>query len=188
MKKIICTYATAQKRMIDGMISLLQYKSFLDITVKELCMVSNVNRTTFYAHYDNTYELLEDSQDYMINKFLDSFPNKVDINNLPKDIDFIDKEYLVPYLQFIKENKVIYETYAKNNITVSKNDFFSKIMENISKPVYKLHNIVNEVDLLYITRFYIDGITSIVNEWIKRDFEESEDYIASLIVKLHKNK
>lgn len=61
-------------------------------------------------------------------------------------------------------------------------------MENISKPVYKLHNIVNEVDLLYITRFYIDGITSIVNEWIKRDFEESEDYIASLIVKLHKNK
>ena len=62
MKKLICTYATAQKRMIDGMISLLQYKSFLDINVKELCMVSNVNRTTIYAQYDNTYELLEDSQ------------------------------------------------------------------------------------------------------------------------------
>lgn len=41
-----------------SLVQLMQKKMLDDITIKELCNVANVNRSTFYAHYRNTYEIM----------------------------------------------------------------------------------------------------------------------------------
>lgn len=43
----------------QSLISLLKEKNISQISVKELCASAGINRSTFYLHYANAYELLE---------------------------------------------------------------------------------------------------------------------------------
>jgi AcrR family transcriptional regulator len=52
--------------MQDALIGLLQAKPLRSITVRELCKIADVNRSTFYAHYDNLNELLQEVEDTTI--------------------------------------------------------------------------------------------------------------------------
>ena len=44
----------------DSLIELLQSKTFQKITVKEICEHADLNRTTFYLHYTDQEQLLDE--------------------------------------------------------------------------------------------------------------------------------
>lgn len=50
---------TTKKLLRDALMSLLTEKPLRSITVKELCAHAGLNRGTFYAHYADVYDLLE---------------------------------------------------------------------------------------------------------------------------------
>lgn len=50
----------------NAFLSLLQEKSIKQITVTELCAMSEINRATFYKHYRDTYDLLEQIEQEML--------------------------------------------------------------------------------------------------------------------------
>ena len=49
-----------KQQLQEGFIHLRKSKSIKDITVKELCELTDLNRGTFYLHYKDIYDLLED--------------------------------------------------------------------------------------------------------------------------------
>ena len=60
------------KRIIrETFLNLLREKDVPSITVKEICEKAGVNRTTFYNHYCDIYDLLEDTQNALIESLLD---------------------------------------------------------------------------------------------------------------------
>ena len=52
-----------QKALRDSLIELMQKKPISKITIKELCENADINRTTFYAHYTDQYDLLKHIED-----------------------------------------------------------------------------------------------------------------------------
>ena len=44
----------------DSLLSLLAEKDLADISISELCREAEINRGTFYLHYDNTSEVLDE--------------------------------------------------------------------------------------------------------------------------------
>ena len=50
----------SKKILKDAFLELVKQKSFYDINVKELCDRAGINRSTFYRHYDNTADILEE--------------------------------------------------------------------------------------------------------------------------------
>ena len=54
-------------------------KSLQDIKISELCQIADVNKTTFYAHYQNIYELSEDVEKQLLYQV---------INDIPRDRDY----------------------------------------------------------------------------------------------------
>lgn len=52
-----------RQAMIDALIALLHDHALADISVKALCERADINRSTFYAHYDSIEELLHDIED-----------------------------------------------------------------------------------------------------------------------------
>lgn len=179
-------YSKAKLKLIKGFIQLLENNDFLQIEVKQLCKTSGVNRSTFYAYYDNTFELLNDCKKYMIDTFLNSFSEE-QINNFKQgklEKDYITKEYLLPYLKQVKQNKTIYKTYAKLKLA-NDDDFFEHLLENVAFPVSLITDINSDKETIkYVTKFYTEGINAIVNMWIKRDFKESEEKICAIIINI----
>ncbi len=50
---------TTKKLLRDALLTLLNEKPLRSITVKELCAHAKLNRGTFYAHYRDVYDLME---------------------------------------------------------------------------------------------------------------------------------
>jgi AcrR family transcriptional regulator len=56
----------------DALVSLIAEKGFDAITVQEITERADVNRSTFYFHYTDKYDLLNQSMDEMLREFAES--------------------------------------------------------------------------------------------------------------------
>ena len=68
MNKSESKYFNTAAKMDDALLSLLEEKDFQYVTVKEICKKARVNRSTFYLHYENTVDLLEETLRYSFKK------------------------------------------------------------------------------------------------------------------------
>lgn len=48
-----------RKVLKESLISLLKDKPISSVTVKEICELADINRSTFYTHYNDQFDLLE---------------------------------------------------------------------------------------------------------------------------------
>ena len=51
-----------KKILKDSLLELMQTKPISKITIKEICDLSNMSRSTFYLHYQDQSALLEDTE------------------------------------------------------------------------------------------------------------------------------
>ncbi|MDE7464468.1 MAG: TetR/AcrR family transcriptional regulator [Clostridiales bacterium] len=106
--------------MGGALVALLESKEFPEITIMDICKAAGVNRSTFYAHYENTYDLLKETYQGMIGNFLSecTFDDPVDISDMRKlnkdELNFITPKYLLPYLKYIQAHKRLFRIYAEN--------------------------------------------------------------------------
>ncbi|MBR6687461.1 MAG: TetR/AcrR family transcriptional regulator [Clostridia bacterium] len=173
--------------MNEALILLLEKKDYSFITVKEICEKAGVNRSTFYLHYETMEDLLSESIEYVGNKLHKKYSEKVlnkQIISSSKleDLILITPEYLLPYLEFLKENKSIYKI-AFSQPNVFKVDLVLKhLHKNIFGPILNKFAIpLNEQK--YMMQFYLSGISSIIIEWIKNGCKDNIQSIVSVIMK-----
>ena len=107
MNKSENRYFATAARMDEAFLTLLGKKDFAYITVKEICEVAGVNRSTFYLHYETMSDLLSESISRMNEQFhacmeKDSDAFSAKLRNCPRDeIYLITPDYLTPYLSYI---------------------------------------------------------------------------------------
>lgn len=65
MNKSESKYFNTAMKMDKAFLELLEKKDFEYITVKEICEKAEVNRSTFYLHYETIGDLLDESVQYM---------------------------------------------------------------------------------------------------------------------------
>jgi AcrR family transcriptional regulator len=114
--------------MNKALISLLEEKSFEYITVSEICKRAEVNRSTFYLHYENTVDLLNETARFLLDDFaayfnvgVENITNKFKENSLD-ELNFISDEYLHPYLLYIKENRIVFSTVLLHSVSFGFNE------------------------------------------------------------------
>lgn len=58
-----------KKVLKEALLKALREKPLKSITVKELCEAAEINRATFYLHYQNCYDLLEKIENEMLEAY-----------------------------------------------------------------------------------------------------------------------
>ena len=120
MNKSQSKYFNTALRMDEALITLLEKKELEYITVKEICETAGVNRSTFYLHYETISDLLEETVAMINERFLSYFPQTEEAvlggmeHRELKDLVLVSREYLLPYLRFIRDNKKIYRAAFRN--------------------------------------------------------------------------
>lgn len=187
MNKFESKYLNTALLMNQALIELLNQKDYNYISVKEICKKAGVNRSTFYLHYDNMDDLLCESIQNVNKNFLSYF--KECSNNFPQKINSVEKkdlilikpEYLLPYLNYIKENTVIYQVSVKHPIQMRTMENYNMLNKEILFPIFKRFNI-EEKRNTYISAYYLNGISAIINQWILDDCKDDVDYICDIII------
>lgn len=162
----------------DSFIYLLKQKQISKITVKEVCELADINRSTFYAHYTDLYDLLEQIEEDIIREmihFLSIYQNEPAGNSIQIT------ERLIEYLA---ENKEECEALLSENSHSS----FEKKVRKVAHQFLMTHWLKvpisddNIVD--YISAFIISGSIQIVKVWLQNGMDKSPQEIAHLITKL----
>ena len=186
MNKNESKYFNTAIKMDEALLELLEKKDFDYITVKEICDVAKVNRSTFYLHYENTYELLKETTQYILDKHFAYYDvEKKDVvsqlNNSSKaELIFVTREYLVPYLTFIKDNRRIFNLAIKQFQVMNMDEVYVKMFNSIFEPILLQFGVPLK-ERSYVIKFYLTGVFAIVMEWLSNDCNEDLDFIIKVI-------
>ena len=187
MNKNETKYYNTACLMNEALLKLLEKKNYEFITVKEICEKAGVNRSTFYLHYETMEDLLTESIAYVIENRNSRYirqellnQDKIKSNSLD-DLVLITPTYIIPYLEFVKENKRIFiaaltqpKVFRVNNTFDSMfNDYLTHIMARFDIP---------ERHRRYMLTYYLSGINAVIMAWVKNDCKEEIGYIAKLLI------
>ncbi len=185
MNKNESKYFNTAAKMDRAFLELLEKKDFSYITVKEICERAGVNRSTFYLHYETIEDLLSESVEYMNERFSEymkkggAIPSRLE-DCTDEELNFITPAYLIPYLNYVKNNRCLIGTAMKNTKALRLDKIYDKMFCGVFSPILERHG-VPMCDRRYIMEFYIHGLAAIISEWLKNDCKESVEYIMGLI-------
>ena len=186
MNKSESKYFNTAVKMDMALIALLKKKPLEFISIREICETAGVNRSTFYLHYENMGDLLNETTGYLLNDFRSYFPTDIQavahsIKNCElKDLVFICDKYITPYLEYIKDHKEVFGTAISHNKTLGLDDVYKRLYENIFDPILERFEYPCE-DRKYVMMYYLNGITAIISQWLKDDCIKPVEEISGII-------
>ena len=186
MNKSESKYFNTAVKMDLALIELLKKKPIDYISVSELCKGAGVNRSTFYLHYENIGDLLNETARYMINEFLSYFSEEVhsaafNLSDCKLDeLNFINDTYLIPYLTYIKENKEVFGVALSEVKVFGFENVYKRLYDYIFNPILDRFNYPEE-NRKYVMMYYLNGIHAINTEWLKNNCEKPIPEIIRII-------
>lgn len=175
-------YFETAVRMDEALLSLLDEKDFEYITVKEICARAKVNRSTFYLHYETVGDLLTEAMSLIGERFYGNLP-RIDISVADKPLDelyFVTDEWMIPYLNFVRENRRAYRAIHDNSSVFDVEKMFQRMFSETFSPILTRYG-VDEAKHEYIMSFYRQGLTAVVMKWVAGDCADPPEYIADII-------
>ena len=172
--------------MDEAFLTILEKKDFAYITVKEICEAAGVNRSTFYLHYETMADLLAESTQYIINRFMKAMPQDTaaflkKLPNCPREeLYLVTPEYLTPYLTYVKEHRRIFRVAVEQAAVLHMKDAYGGLHQYVLTPILSRFH-VPPADREYLMAFYISGLMAIINRWLKDGCQDSIEQIVSVM-------
>lgn len=185
MNKSESKYFHTAERMDEALLSLLLEKDFEYITVKDICARAGVNRSTFYLHYENTADLLAEAVAMIHERYQRTFPNLgLDSGTIAgrskEDLFFISDQWLLPWLDFVKENRRVYKAIHTQADVFGVECAYRDYFQTVFSPVLFQYGVAAEKHE-YMMAFYRHGLVAVMLRWVESDCRESTAEIAELI-------
>ena len=171
-----------RKAIKDAFIQLLGKKALQEITVTELAELSDVNRATFYNHYENVRDVLNDIEEDMLND-LKAIMNDQSILSYSdfysSMMDYVAENIKICNLLFVADG-----TDNANLIFKTVSEYFIESCKNTWKKEYGVKEITPCLE--YFAYYRVSGIMAIVANWIKTGMSMDLKDVKSLISELDK--
>ena len=163
-----------QTAIKDALITLLEKKRFEEITIQETSDLADVNRSTFYTHFIDKYDLLDKMENEKIDEirsFLESSKNddelKISVSQLRETMDFVINS-IGEHLDFYK---LMFNLGKESNL-------HEKLYELLTG---HLNHVVNDNDKIGDIPFpyfmsYVSGAgLSLIRHWVEDENRISKE-------------
>lgn len=158
-------------------ISLLGVTDIDHITVRMICEKTGIHRSTFYAHYEDIYDLLHKTEAAMNAELYEELKGRMEKGDF-----YRDPAYFVRFLKFMEKHRTFYHACLKKRNSFPIAEGSEPLFEQVIRPSCMKNGITDEGEMLYYFTFYQAGITMIYKRWIDGGCKEPAEKIAALIV------
>ena len=160
----------------DALVRAMATEHISKISVKSLCELADINRSTFYAHFDDQYALLR----YIEREVMDN------VKQALKNQDFDDKrpisfQVLHRILEYVRENADLFKALLSENCEPG----IQRELMNFSQ-VISFH-LINKYDQRlqdYLTIYATTGCISLIQKWLQDGMPESTMQITEYILQM----
>ncbi|WP_077623009.1 TetR/AcrR family transcriptional regulator [Sediminibacillus massiliensis] len=164
-----------RKVLKESLIALLAKKPLSNITVKEICELADINRSTFYTHYADQYDLLHKMEEEVtedMNNYLHNYTYSMG----EESIQMTEK-----ILEYITENSFMFHTLLNKDAIPT----FEKRMMELARG-FMIDNLMSDNNFKreeskYLSTFVISGAIHVIKDWIENDMDQSPKEMAVMI-------
>lgn len=156
----------------NALIELLQKEHISKISVKALCEMADVNRSTFYSHFSDQYDLLR----YTNHEVIKNIKNHLDKQHLDRKKP-ISIETLDQLLVYVKENANLFKALLSDNCDP---DIQKEIMNALM--VYQTYEGIDTRTRNYLAAYGLTGCISVLQLWLRDGMPESTTRMAEIII------
>lgn len=162
--------------LMDALFSLLETKNYKDITVKELCDAADISRGTFYLHYKDIYDMVEQIERDILSQF-----EELISKHAPASLNANPNPLIYDIFRFTMDNKAAYNALLGPNGDIS---FLLKIKNLFRERLIKLYaSALPSSDFAqfdYLYHFTASGIIGLLEHWLRSENPESPEKMAAL--------
>lgn len=167
-----------KKLLYEALLKEMETKAFEDIKVNDLCTISMINRSTFYSHYNDKYDLFVD----LLNTLKKELFDKLDENKFIVSTKEYYMELIRLLLDHLEEHKKIYYSIILSNRNSLVVDI---ILDTTIKDINKRLNISNinrnSVPSDVIINFYLGAVSMVGLNYLKSDNKYSKQDIINYL-------
>ena len=168
-----------KKAMQDALAGLLLEKPLKNISVREIAEIADINRGTFYLHYRDVYDMVEQLQSEFFERFnviFDNYePEKRTDNIFP---------VIAAVFQLLAENADFARVLlGKNGDAAFLDKLKNLLREKCFVNAQKLLNIKNDEEFYYFFHYITSGCVGIFDAWLNGGMKETPLEMASFTEK-----
>ena len=170
-------YKASSEKIETAFLTLILNHKYEDITISDICKQANVNRSTFYAHYDDINDLIIKIE----SKFSQGTANIFNYGERQTH------EAMIEMFAFVKANKHFYKAFLNiPYITLAERNTKIEVLKNIGQKL----NIdkSNTIGIFYRASFFGAGIKEMCRLWLERDCLETPEQMARLLLEEYTNR
>ncbi len=163
-----------RKLLKESLLSLMQEKEFGAISVAEVTEGADMNRATFYLHYNSTTQLLQSVEDDLLEEaraLMDAHIRETEDGRTVRPM-------LEPLLDFVVEHREVCTILFRND-QVSR--FTERLLELIQQNGVTLVagwlHTGDEEQIRYLLEFVTCGIIGLVRVWFQKDMEAPREQL-----------
>lgn len=170
-----------KKALFDSIICLLETKKFESVRVSDICNNAMVNRSTFYDHFTDKYDLLNSLLKEMENELVERLDSIKEYKSAKDYYLLIVKELL----KHLNDNINVYSSVIKKNSNGIAFDMIEKVItDNVSRVINYIYNDDLVVPGTVLTTFYVPAVTSVCRSHLLNPEGYTDDDIISFLDKL----
>ena len=163
----------------DSLMELMKTHSILSITIKDICELADISRSTFYAHYRDQYDLLRKIEEETLAYFEDMLNKYRDIKSREETRRMVEE-----MLTYIANNSNSIQVLLSENGDI---DFQKKMFQHFTGHT-QIKRYISEKqkdDELknYFSVFMVHGSIGMVQHWLKNDPSMPVPKLARMLLK-----
>ncbi|MGL4773228.1 MAG: TetR/AcrR family transcriptional regulator [Clostridium sp.] len=165
----------------SAFINLLGEKGLNEVTVKNIADSLDINRGTFYIHYEDKYALLEEIEMDIINninQILEDGINFAGINSIMEGNKNVLLDTLTNVYSYIKEVSDIIGILLGPKGDIAFQWRVKILVESVLQKNLEYLNMENTMYYKYMSVIASSAQLGIVEKWIKSDFKETPEELA----------
>lgn len=167
-----------EKQIKNALTNLLKNKQLETITITDITRAAHINRGTFYLHYMDKYDMMEQ----LISHILDYIFQLLSTHREPEELFPVT----VQVLTYLKEDYNFIYAIERNSpqyLDNALNQFFDTIIENLPQLKKDLRS-HPYLPYDYARQIFIRTNTEIVMFWINKGCPETPDKIAKMLLQV----
>lgn len=171
--------AATKEKIIKAYLQILSEKCSECISVSEICEIADINRSTFYRHFEKVHDIEIDIEKTVLKTFSDI------LDNTPLD-DFINgrKTFLRTVSETIRNDLSFYTKVLLVNRRVGFIEKIDATIRNKLKETLSEKTELSDDEIDYVFTFAVAGRVAVYRKWILSGFKQSEDTISSILEKV----
>ncbi len=166
-----------KKLLRQGLMELMREKSIKDISVRELTDKVDVNRGTFYLHYRDIYDMVEQIENEMIEELI----KLLDIHH-HQGLQSEPLPVLIDVFTFLSKNTDIAAVFLGNHGDLFFADKIKDIVKEkfINEWLFKDFSSPKKENIEYFYAFIFAGCIGIYRSWLESDLKRTPTEMATI--------